>query len=317
MQSILFIKTSSLGDVIHQMPAVNQARQHFPDAHVSWAVEEAFAPLVALHPAVDEVIAVASRRWRYELLKASTRRDIRRMIGTLRSRRYDAIIDTQGLMRSAVLARLARGRRYGYDRESVRERFAAWLYDVHYEVPRGKHAITRNLALTALALGYVPHGEVDYGLDRATVADAVVSPYAIALHATAQDRKLWPEENWVELGRLLQGRAPRLLFPWGNDTERVRSERIAAELPHARVPDRRPIDAIARLVAGASFVVGVDTGILHLAAALGVPLVAIFTGSEPGLTGPVGTGPIEIVGGNGVVPSVADVIAAIARATTP
>jgi heptosyltransferase-1 len=317
MQSILFIKTSSLGDVIHQMPAVTQARQHFPDAHFSWAVEEAFAPLVALHPAVDEVIVVAWRRWRYELLKPSACRDIRRMIGTLRSRRYDAIVDTQGLARSAVLARLARGRRHGYDKESVRERFAAELYDVHHGVPRAKHAIARNLALTALALGYVPQGPIDYGLDRDTIADTVVSPYAIALHATAQDRKRWPEENWIELGRWLQARTPRLLFPWGNDAERTRSERIVAQLPHGRVPDRRPIDAMARLVAGASFVVGVDTGILHLAAALGVPLTAIFTGSEPGLTGPVGPGKIEIIGGKGMVPSVADVAAAVSRTTSP
>ena len=102
----------------------------------------------------------------------------------------------------------------------------------------------------------------------------MASPYAIALHATAQDRKQWPEENWIELGRWLQARTPRLLFPWGNAAERARSERIVAQLPHGRVPDRRPIDAMARLVAGASFVVGVDTGILHLAAALGVPLTA-------------------------------------------
>jgi heptosyltransferase-1 len=200
MQSILFIKTSSLGDVIHQMPAVTQARQHFPDAHFAWAVEEAFAPLVALHPAVDEVIAVASRRWRYELLKPSARRGIGRLIATVRSRRYDAIVDTQGLVRSAVLARLARGRRHGYDRESVRERFAALFYDVRHGVPRAQHAIARNLALTALALGYVPQGPIDYGLDRNTISDTVVSPYAIAC-MRPPDRKQWPEET-AEPGRL-------------------------------------------------------------------------------------------------------------------
>jgi heptosyltransferase I len=315
MQSVLFVKTSSLGDVIHQMPAVAQARRYFPDAHFSWAVEEAFAPLVALHPAVDEVIAVASRRWRYELFRPSARRDIRHMIGQLRARHYDAILDTQGLARSALLARFARGPRHGYDADSVRERFAARLYNVHHAVPRPKHAIVRNLALTALALGYEPQGPIDYGLDRAAIAETVVSPYAIALHATAQERKRWPEENWVELGQLLQTRTPRLLLPWGNEAERVRSERIVAQLPHGRVPDKRPIDAMARLVAGASFVVGVDTGLLHLAAALGVPLVAIFTGSEPGLTGPVGPGKIEIIGRNGLVPSVAEVATAVDRVT--
>src|SRR5205823_3362058 len=124
---------------------------------------------------------------------------------------------------------------------------------------------------------------------------------------------LWPEQNWVELGHLLGSRSPRLLFPWGNEAERARGERIVAELPHGRVPDRRPIDAMARLVAGASFVVGVDTGLVHLAAALGVPLTAIFTGSEPGLTGPVGTGKIEIIGGKGLVPQVSGVVAAVDR----
>ena len=313
MQNILFVKTSSLGDVIHQMPAVTEARRHFPDAHISWVVEEAFVPLVALHPAVNEVIPAATRRWRRQLLRSSAWGEVRRLRRALRKRRYDAIVDTQGLARSAAIARLARGPRHGYDKGSVRERLAALFYNVHHSVPRDRHAVARNLALTALALDYVPDGPLDYGLDRKEIADAVVSPYGIAFHATAQVRKLWPEQNWIELGRALRARTPRLLFPWGNETERARSERIVTELPHGRVPDHRPIDAMARLVAGANFVVGVDTGLVQLAAALGVPLTAIFTGSEPGLTGPIGAGKIEIVGGNGAIPSVADVLAAVDR----
>lgn len=315
MQDILFIKTSSLGDVIHQMPAITEARRHLPEARFSWVVEEAFAPLVALHPAVNEVIPVAWRRWRRAMFTFSAQREIAHMIGTLRARRYDAIIDTQGLARSAMIARLAHGPRHGYDTASVRERFAASFYTVRHEVARDRHAVARNLALTALALGYMPEGPVDYGLDRAALADTVVSPYAIAFHATAQARKLWPEQSWVELGRVLGARVPRLLFPWGNEDERARAERIVAQLPHGRVPDRRPIDAMARLVAGASFVIGVDTGLSHLAAAMNVPLTAIFTGSEPRLTSPVGTGPIEIVGANETAPSVAEVMAAVDRAT--
>jgi heptosyltransferase-1 len=313
MQNILFVKTSSLGDVIHQMPALTEARRHFPDAHISWVVEEAFAPLVALHPAVNEVIPAATRRWRRQLLQPSAWGEVRRLRRELRRRRYDAIVDTQGLARSAVIARLARGPRHGYDKASVREGLAALFYNVHHSVPRDRHAVARNLALTALALDYVPDGPLDYGLDRKEIADAVVSPYGIAFHATAQVRKLWPEQNWIELGRALRARTPRLLFPWGNETERARSERIVAELPHGRVPDHRPLDAVARLVAGANFVVGVDTGLVHLTAALGVPLTAIFTGSEPGLTGPIGAGKVEIVGGNGAIPSVADVLAAVDR----
>ena len=125
---------------------------------------------------------------------------------------------------------------------------------------------------------------------------------------------LWvwtPEASWVALARALAARGSVLVLPWGTPAERARSIRIAAEVGHARVPDRQPLDRIARLVAGASFVVGVDTGLLHLAAALGVPLAAIFVGSEPGLTGPMGQGPIAVVGGRHARPSVADVIAAL------
>jgi heptosyltransferase-1 len=103
------------------------------------------------------------------------------------------------------------------------------------------------------------------------------------------------------------------VLPWGTPSERARSTRIAAALPRARVPERAPLDAVARLIAGGQFVVGVDTGLLHLAAALGVPLVAIFAGSRPGLTGPVGRGPLAVLGAEGAPPSVEAVIDAIAQ----
>ena len=172
MADILFIKTSSLGDVIHHMPALVEARRRLPDARFAWVVEEAFAPLVRLHPAVDEVIPVASRRWRHALLSAATWREVRAFRRLVRSRAYDAVIDTQGLLRTAVIARLARGRRHGYDSASIREPLAARFYDVRHRVSRDLHAIDRNRILTGLALGYSPEGAIDFGLDRAALADA-------------------------------------------------------------------------------------------------------------------------------------------------
>ena len=143
MSDILFIKTSSLGDVVHHMPAVTEARRHRPDAHLAWVVEEAFAPVVRLHPAVDEVIPVASRRWRGTLLRPRTFDEIGRFLGAIRKSRYDHIIDSQGLVRSAMIARLARGRRHGYDTSSIREKLASSLYDVRHAVDRDLHAIER------------------------------------------------------------------------------------------------------------------------------------------------------------------------------
>jgi heptosyltransferase-1 len=311
MADILFIKTSSLGDVIHHMPALVEARRRLPGARFAWVVEEAFAPLVRLHPAVDEVIPVASRRWRHALLRAATWREVRDFRRLVRSHAYDAVIDTQGLLRTAVIARLARGHRHGYDSASIREPLAARFYDVRHRASRDLHAIDRNRILTGLALGYSPEGAADFGLARTMLADAAGAPYAILLHATARQTKQWPEERWIALGRALAARGLETHLPWGTEAERQRSERIAAGVPGARVPGRRPLDELARRVAAARFVVGVDTGLLHLAAALGVPLVGIFLGSEPGLTGPKGRGPIAIVGGKGAVPETNDVLAAL------
>jgi heptosyltransferase-1 len=311
MANVLFIKTSSLGDVIHHMPAIVEARRRRPDARLAWVVEEAFAPLVRLHPAVDEVLAVASRRWRHALLGPATWREASAFRQAVRARVYDEVIDTQGLLRTAVISQLARGRRHGYDAASIREPLAARFYDVRHRVSRDLHAIERNRTLTGLALGYAPDGVIDFGLDRGKLAATARAPFGILLHATARATKQWPEERWIAVGRALAARGLETQLPWGTEAERQRSERIAAGIPGARVPDRRPLDELARRIAAAQFVIGVDTGLLHLAAAFGVPLVGIFVGSEPGLTGPRGRGPIAIVGGKGAMPEADDVRAAL------
>ena len=312
MTEILFIKTSSLGDVIHHMPAVTEARKALPGVRFSWVVEEAFAPLVRLHPAVDEVITVAWRRWRRSLYSPATLGQIANNWRTIRAHRYDEIVDSQGLFRSGVIARLAYGCRHGYDAASIREPLAARFYDQRHAVRRDQHAVARNRILTGLALGYTPQGAPDFGLDRARLASSG-ERYAVLLHATARLTKQWPEGHWIALGQELAARGLGVVLPWGTDEERLRSERIAAALPRARVPERAPLDEVAKLIAGAQFVVGVDTGLLHLAAALGVPLAAIFTGSEPGLTGPVGSGPIKVLGTYGRPPAAIEVEDAVAQ----
>jgi heptosyltransferase-1 len=211
-----------------------------------------------------------------------------------------------------VIARVARGRRHGYDARSIREPAAAAFYDIRHSVSRELHAVERNRILSGLALGYAPQGAADFGIGRARLAGAGPR-YAVLLHATARPEKEWPEVHWIELGSALGRDGLELVLPWGTAAERARSERLASALPNARVPERAPIDAIAELVAGAAFVVGVDTGLLHLAAALGVPLVAIFAGSKPALTGPVGSGPLAVLGALGEAPTVDVVKQAVKR----
>lgn len=312
MADILFIKTSSLGDVIHHMPALTEARARRPDAHFSWVVEEAFAPLVALHPAVDEVVPVAWRRWRKALAAPATWREIAAGMRASRATRYDEIVDSQGLLRTAFIARTSRGRRHGYGAASIREPLASLFYDVRHTVSRALHAVDRNRILTGLALGYAPDGAPDFGLDRARFR-AAGPRYAVLLHATARPEKEWPEADWIALGTWLAGEGYDLVLPWGSLAEKARADRMAASLPRSRVPERQPLDSVARLMAGAELVIGVDTGLMHLAAALGVPLVAIFTGSKPELTGPVGRGPMTVLGAHGAPPSLDEVREAVVK----
>ena len=312
MSKILFIKTSSLGDVIHNMPAVGEAQARVPGARIAWLVEEAYVGLVRLHPAVANVIPVAARRWRKAPFSAATWREIgerRRAIG---AETYDAVIDTQGLLRTGILTRCARGRRHGYGRRSIREPVAAMFYDVKHAVARDLHAIERNRLLAGLALGYAPDGPPDYGLDRERLREGN-RPYAVLLHGTARPEKEWAPEDWIALGKILEARNIDLVLPWGNDREHARAAHLAANITKGRVADAMPLDRMARLIAGAQFIVGVDTGLVHLAAALGVPLVAIFAGSRPELTGPIGPGPIEVIGGKDAPGNVDEVAAAIAR----
>jgi heptosyltransferase-1 len=293
------------------MPALTDARKARADAAFSWLVEEAFAPLVRLHPAVRDVIPVAWRRWRKSLYAPATITEIADNLRTIRARQYDDVVDSQGLLRSAAIARLAHGRRHGYDVSSIREPLASFLYDCRYRVSRDLHAVERNRILSGLALGYTPQGAPDFGLKLAHNA-GVAQRYVVLLHATARPEKQWPEAHWITLGKALS-RDVEVVLPWGTESERARSERIAGGVPGARIPAYAPLDRLAELLSGSRCVVGVDTGLLHLAAALSVPLVAIFTGSNPNLTGPVGRGPITVLGVDGEPPSVDAVIDAAAK----
>jgi heptosyltransferase-1 len=310
MDTILFVKTSSLGDVVHAMPAVTDVRRRWPQARISWLVEDAFAPLARLHPGVDEVLTVATRRWRSHLLSPAVWREIGAVRRGLRARAFNRIVDAQGLMRSAWLARMPHGELHGYDAKSVREPFAARFYDVRHAVSRDLHAVTRNRALVAAALSTDATASLDYGLPRPQVAAG--APYAVLLHGTSRVGKEWRESDWIGLGQWLSRQGLEVLLPWGTEAERVRAERVAKAIKSSRVLPRRPLDETAATLAGATLVAGVDTGLLHLAAAYRVPVIGIFTASNPGLTGPVGAGPITILGGAGQYPGFARAIEAAA-----
>ena len=306
MTTILFVKTSSLGDVVHNCPAVSDAARAFPGAAIDWVVEEPFAGIAAMHPAVRRVIPVAVRRWRSKLWKPATWSEIGAWRRDLRRERYDAVIDTQSLLKSALISASALGRRHGLDRASAREVLAPMFYDVRHSVPRGMHAVERNRLLAGKALGYTPGESPDYGL-RAPGANK--SAYAVLLTMTSRNDKLWADERWIALAREL--RMPTML-PWGSDAERDRAQRIAAAVGGTTLPRRLGIDELASLFVGAAAVVGLDTGLTHFAAALGAPTVGIYCGSDPALTGIYGAARATNLGAIGQAPQVDEVLRALA-----
>jgi heptosyltransferase-1 len=314
MPEILLVKTSSLGDLVHNLPVVCDIVSNVPGARIDWVVEESLATVPQLHPLVREVIPAAIRRWRGGIWQRNVWRDMRAFRQRLRAREYDAVIDSQGLVKSALVAWCARGCRYGLDYASAREPLAPF-YDRTFSVPWSLHAVERNRSLAAQALGYDLAPQADYGIRAAALQhDVAYSPrYAVLLHATSAVRKLWREDLWARLGARLRDDGIDVLLPWGSALERSRSERLAGSIDGARVPPSLTLAQAAGLLAGAHVVIGVDTGLTHLAAALGVPVVGIYCATDPDATGIYAARRAINVGGIGQPPGIDAVMRAIQR----
>jgi heptosyltransferase-1 len=312
MKRILLVRLSSLGDVLHSFPAATDIRRALPEAVLDWAVEEAYVPLVRMHPGVTRAIPFALRRWRTQWFRPQAWRELAAFRAALREHPYDAILDTQGLLKSALVAKLASGPVYGFGLGTAREQFATRCYDTTYEFDPAVHKIERYRAVAARALGYVRRPDVEYGIVAPPApAYAPREPYCVMLHSTARAAKLWTEAAWIDVARTLESRGIVCVFPWGAEDERARSNRLAGALARGVVPPRMSIEEAAGLVGHAAAVIGVDTGLMHLAAALGVPVVGVFCDSEPLDAQPLGAGRTAYRGGVGAPPTVAEVLDAL------
>jgi len=283
-------------------------REYRPGTAVDWVAEEGFAPLVALDPGIRRVVPFALRRWRNHPLSAAAWREMSTFRDDLRRDRYSAVLDVQEQLKGALIALLARGVRHGPDRASIREPIVTLAYDVHHAIDPNQHLIDRCRQLAAAALGYRAEGPPRFGLVAPLVAASGVmpdQPYMIFLHATSRADKLWPEANWRTLIGAFVRAGFAVLLPWGTPDEQTRSERLAAGETAARVPPRQPLGALAGLIARAELVVGVDTGLVHLAAALGTPTVSLFVATDARLAGVERASAAgRDLGGVGQVPSV-------------
>lgn len=289
---VLIVKTSSMGDVLHTLPALTDAQQAIPGIQFDWVVEEGFAQIPSWHAAVDRVIPVAIRRWRKAWFSAPIKAERKAFRDAVRLQQYDAIIDAQGLVKSAALVtRLACGVKHGMDWSTAREPLASLFYNRKHHIAKQQHAVERTRELFAKSLGYAkPQSQGDYAIAQHFVneCNADTGHYAVFLHATTRDDKHWPEANWRELIELLNNTGIRIKLPWGAPHEEERAKRLAEGFPYVDVLPRMSLEEVARILAGAKFVVSVDTGLSHLTAALDRPNITLYGPTDPGLIGGYG-----------------------------
>ena len=295
---ILVVRLSSLGDILHLLPAVSDLHGHFPDAEIHWLVEPAFAELAGWHSAVTKGISVPLRAhkkiwWKAPALLSKLRRQ-------LQAEHYDIVLDAQGLLKSALLARLAGVPVLGFHAGSARESLAAQFYQQTAKVPDGLHVIEKNRQLVAKLFGADAAQQADFGLENfrqqqllAVLNDELKEmarqPYVVMLHGTTWNSKYWPESSWLELVHLLAQKGVRCMLPWGNESERLRAQRLqAAGGEHAQVLPKLSLTELVRVRLHARAFVSVETGIGHLAAVLDVPGIMLHGPTDPDYSGILG-----------------------------
>jgi heptosyltransferase-1 len=285
---LLLVKMSSMGDIFHTFPALSDLAEAIPGIEIDWVVEEGFAAVAAWHPAVRRVIPIALRRW-MRARDAASWREFQAWRAALQATDYDLVIDAQGLLKSALVTRLARAqRRHGYDRHSAREAIAALGYGQRHAVNVGQHAVMRTRRLCAAALGYEPATDLRFRI-REHFPVSRPEPRIVCVIGTSWQSKLWADTHWVELARCAQATGHGVELIWGSPGERALAEQIAADCAGIEYSkERLSIAQVAQRLLTARGVAGLDTGFTHLAGALEVPTVGLFGPTSPDRVGLIG-----------------------------
>ncbi len=309
---VLLVKLSSLGDVIHNLPVASDLARVYPGIEIDWAVESPYGQIAALHPAVKNVLPVPLRRLKKQWWSLTAWQDFLTCRSKIAGRSYDRILDTQGLLKSAWVAGWAEGSVAGYSVSSVREPLAARFYDERIDVAPDLHAVVRNRQLAAQAFGYALSETVDYGISVPTLPLPLpwlpARPYVVFLHATSRTNKMWSDNSWIALGARLRDRGMDVVLPWGSSAELHTSQRLAQALPGTVVPPALSLVEAAAILGKSIAVVGVDTGLAHLAVALNRPTIGLYITTQPRSTGLYGGAhAVNVGGGTEDAPSIPDI----------
>ncbi len=290
MSNYLIIKTSSLGDIVHMLPAISDAAYFNPEIKFDWVVEEGFAEVASWHPNINKVIPIAIRRWRKNLSSKQTWREISHFKGQLQAQQYHKVIDSQGLLKSALVTSWAKGESWGYDKNSITESIASYFYQKKATVSRELHAITRNRQILAQSLSYSIHNlPLDYGIAGNTFyqppKNLIPNKTLLAFHATSREDKEWNLDLWDQFIPQITKQGYHFLLPWGNEREYQRAKQLSSTHHNVHCLEKCTLSELAALIQAADAVIGMDTGLMHIAAAFNKKGIALYPVTQPKLTG--------------------------------
>jgi heptosyltransferase-1 len=308
---VLIVRTSSLGDLVHMLPAISDMAKQVPELKIDWVVESAFTEIPSWHPAINQVIAVSHREWRKAWWKPSVWAARRAVLQRIQDAQYDVVIDMQALLKSIGLVRAVRGVKHGLDWRSAREPICSLFYDRKHRVAFWQPAVTRQRLLASQVWGYDVSGEPDFGLQHfvhRAQTNPTDEPYAVIMACASRADKLWPAERWQQIFDRLQRHGLTLKLLSGNAAETAYSQDLILGRDQAIVLPRMGLTQVAGVLSGASIMVGLDSGLTHLSAALGRDTIGIYQASTPMRTPLTGSGLTASLGDRYQPPSAQDVL---------
>ncbi len=296
---VLIVKLTSMGDLVQALPALTDARRALPDIEFHWVVDESFAEIPSWHPAVTHTLHTAHRRWRGDGLLSWRNKEFRAFVSELRSQTYDAVIDAQTNLKSAVVTALSKGKKHGPDGASAREWGAHLVYGRCYAIAKDQLAIDRWRQLFAGVLDYpLPNSPPDFGLADVTWPEPSMQlpeqPYLVVVQNASWPNKRWHDGHWQRLIKKAGEQGYQVLLPWGSEAERVQAQALAKGQAHAQVLSRLSLTDLAVVLRGSAGAVCVDTGMAHVSAALDVPTVTLYGATDPGLIGATGSKSVHL-----------------------
>lgn len=296
---VLFVKLTSMGDLIHALPALTDAKNAYPDIVFDWVIEKNFSDVAQWHSAVKKIIPTSHREWRKHPWQALTSGELKNFWQTLRHETYDFVIDGQSSTKSVIVSLLSKGFRCGLDKNSAREWTSAYAYQKQVFAPKTMHAIPKLRQLFAESLNYpCPTTPPDYGINHynfSPVKFDLPKPYLYFVHNASWQTKLWPELYWHTLINYAEQQQLNVVLPWGNETEKLRAQHLAEGHSNAYVLPFCTLSEHAYILKNSMGAICCDTGLSHLASALDVKTITMYGPTNADIIGTVGNSQKRII----------------------